>query len=52
MADFDGLLERPVFVAQVPGVERVAQGGEHPLARERLLDEIERALLGRFDRRC
>ena len=50
VADLDGLLERSVLVAQPPLVERVAQAHEHALARERLLDEVERALLGRLDR--
>ena len=50
--DFDGLLERPVLVAQPALVERVAQADEHALAGERLLDEVERALLGRLDGRA
>ena len=50
--DFDRLLQRPVLVAQPALVERVAQADEHALAGERLLDEIERALLGRLDRRA
>ena len=49
MADFDGALERLVLVAQLALIERVAQAHQHALARERLLDEIERALLGGVD---
>ena len=49
MADLDGLLQHAVLVAQLPRIERVAEADEHALARERLLDEIERALFRRFD---
>ena len=50
--DFDRALQRPVLVAQLPLIQRVAQADQHPVAGERLLDEIERALLGRLDRRA
>ena len=43
-------MQRTVLVAQPPLVERVAQTHQHALAGERLLDEVERALLGGLDR--
>src|SRR5436190_2627678 len=52
MPDFDRLLERPVLVAQLPLVEGVAQRDEHLFGRERLLDEIERPLVRRLERRA
>jgi len=52
MADLDGLLEGSILVAQLPRIERVAQAHEDAFARERLLDEVERPLFGRFDRRA
>ena len=42
-------LQRPVLVAQPRLIERVADRDEHALAGERLLDEVERAGLGRLD---
>ena len=50
MTNFDRLLQRSVLVAQLPVIEGVPQADEHAIARERLLDEIERALLGGLDR--
>jgi hypothetical protein len=47
--DFDRFLQRPVLVAELPLIEGVAEADEHTVARERLLDEIERAFLRRFD---
>src|SRR3954466_12151117 len=46
MADFDRFLERSILVAQLPLIEGVAEDDQDALARERLLDEVERALLG------
>src|SRR5258708_5960253 len=50
VARFDGALERPVFVDQPRLVQRVPDRDEHPLARQRLLDEVERAELRCLDR--
>jgi hypothetical protein len=52
VAHFDGALQAAVLVGQAGLVERVANRQEHALARQRLLDEIERAGLRRFDRRA
>ena len=40
----------PILVPQPPLIERVAQADQHALARERLLDEVERAFLRRLHR--
>ena len=50
MAHFDGALQRAVLVGEPRPIERVANGDQHPLGGQRLLDEIEGARLGRLDR--
>ena len=52
MTDFHGALEGAVLVLEARLIERVADGDEHALAGERLLDEIKGAELRRFDRRA
>src|SRR5206468_12720838 len=50
--DLDRFLERAILVAKPSLIERIAQAHEHPLACERLLDEVERPFFGRLDRRA
>ncbi len=52
VAGFDGALERAILVLQARAVQRVLDRDEDAFARQRLLDEVERAELRRLDRRA